>query len=238
MIFIAFPAFLIGFRKKFDKPENILVAFAFAVLFFIPYLVNFTIFYGDMFKFYYFSVIFASIFSSMIFSKLLNGQALKRILFLIIFTSWIATSVINLGWSYYNKNKAYDKADLTAGLWIRENTPQKSVFLTNPTVHTPVTQIAGRLRVLSYVNWPYSHGFNRGEDNIFSRLTDVEKFYGVANEDEKIAILKKYSVDYVYLGEDERSKNPIIEEDLSEISVLELVYNSQDVSIFKVGKNF
>ena len=43
-----------------------------------------------------------------------------------------------------------------------------------PTVHSATTDIGGRLRIISYINWPYSHGFNTGEDNVFTRVKDVD----------------------------------------------------------------
>ena len=236
IIIISYIIFLVSLLKN-RKREYLFIAASFSVLFFIPYLVNFTIFYGDMFKFYYFSVIFGSILSSIIFTELLNKSRFTNFLFTLVVTAWIATSMLNLGWSFFNKNKAYDDTDLAVGVWIRENTPQRSVFLTTPTVHTPVTQIGGRLRVLSYINWPYSHGFNMGVDNVFTRLTDIEKFYaGVVDMNEQISILKKYSVDYIYLGIDEKSKNANIESILSENELYDLVYNEENVSIYKVNK--
>jgi hypothetical protein len=236
IIIAGFIVFLFNLIRKERKSEYIFIAATFTVLFFIPYLVKFTIFYGDMFKFYYFSVIFGSLLSSIVFSGLLRHRLLK-VFFLLVVIAWISTSTLNLGWSYFNKNKAYDPEDLTTGLWIRQNTPQKSVFLTTPTVHTPVTQIGGRLRVLSYINWPYSHGFNAGDDNVFSRLTNIEKFYGgEISKEEQISILRKYSVDYIYLGIDEKSKNASIEDNLKDSGLYQPVYHAHDVTIYQVSE--
>ena len=220
-------------RKKVEK-GILLLSFLAIILFIIPYLVNFTIYEGDMFKFFYFMVIPVSIVS--IFSVMrIKFGLIKYLLLVIILISSTTSSFLTLGGSYLNKNIAYSYNEYLVGMWIRENTPKGSIFLGMPTVHSPITQIGGRLRVLSYINWPYSHGYNFGEDNVFTRLNSVSDYYSQCVEDDvKSTIRDKYSFDYVYYGKEERRKHPGAELvfDASEDHVL--VYNSGDIKIYKL----
>ena len=81
-----------------------------------------------------------------------------------------------------------------AGMWVRRNTPPKSVFLTWHSIHAPVSMIGGRLRVLGYVNWAYGHGFD-----IWERARDVERAYR-GNISDTLAVMKKYNASYLYVG--------------------------------------
>ncbi len=227
--------FLVFFRKKLAKLPNLIVfLFLFSFLFAAPFAFSFTIFYGDSFKLFYFSIIFASVLSSFALAEFMKNGWLKALSFLVLLF-WGLTSFINLEWSALNKNYAYSEADLKAGLWIRENTPQRSVFLSLPTVHSPIDQIGGRLRVLSYINWPYSHGFNAGKDNVFSRLEDLEKVYRPDVPEEIVyEIAKRYSANYIYLGSEEKDKYPDAEKKFNSFKRLSLFYNTDEIKIYEI----
>lgn len=89
------------------------------------------------------------------------------------------------------------------------------------------------MAVLSYINWPYSHGFNRGEDNVFSRNEAIEKLY---REGEILNVVRKYDVDYLYLGSEEKNNYPLAEEVLAVSRLIKEVYNQGGIKIFKVNK--
>lgn len=192
-------------------------------LWLIPNLIRFTVFGWDMFKFYYFMVIPVSV---------LAATALKNkiITFVAVFITCF-TSILILANCFLNKNEAYTQSDYEVGLWIRNHTPQRSVFLSMPTVHDPATQIGGRLRVLSYINWPYSHGYNTGSDNVFARLDDIKLVY--SQMDSKF-VLYKYKVRYVYSGPEELANFPKHREILDQATNLRVVYNSGGIQIYEV----
>ena len=117
------------------------------------------------------------------------------------------------------------------------NTPKNSVFICLPGVHSPISDIGGRLRLLSYINWPYSHGFKSGEDNVFKRLSDIELFYNNINNEEVFRdIISKYKVNFVYFGPDEREKFPLAEGNLDRSLSVRMVYNSDNIKIYEYGK--
>jgi hypothetical protein len=200
----------------------------------VPYLIKVTIFDRDMFKFFYIMLIPASIFTGLALERIWRKR-LGLILVVFIMSYLSLTSILALSWSFLNKNYAYSLADYHVGLWIRENTKLKSVFVSNPTVHSPVTQIGGRLRVLSYINWPHSHGFNEGEDNVFKRLFDIEKIYDVSTADqERRSLFRRYNIDYVYLAKEEKNEHPLVEDNFDRLNYLKTVYNSGGIKIYEV----
>lgn len=222
--------------RKVDM-NLLILSFLSLVFFLLPFFMRFTIYSGDMFKFFYFAVIFAMplVFNAIVkIAPYLNSVFVANfILYTAIFVSSFS-SILTLTNSILNENYAYSASDLDVGDWIRTFTPPKSVFVAYPTVHTPITQIAGRLRVLSYINWPYSHGYNSGDDNVFARLSDIKTFYTTGSKDRAYSILAKYRVDYVYYGSDEKNEFSDREDFFSSLDFLSKVYENDQVEIFKV----
>jgi len=223
-------ALLLG-KIKVSK-VNIFLSLWFTIMFILPHLVRFTILDRDMFKFFYFMTIPMSIVSGFILVKILKRKAGPPLVLLIIVVSSL-TSVLTLVASFLNRNYAYSAEDFNAGIWIRENTPKSSVFIELPRVHSPASDIGGRLRTLSYISWPYSHGYNQGEDNVFHRLGDIESLYKYSDNTEVINILTKYKVNYVYYGRDEKGQYPEAEKKLSASCFLKLVYDLESTKIYQ-----
>ncbi len=197
----------------------------------IPYLMKFTIAEGDMLKFFYFAIVILSLISVYFIATVIKNKFISFFVICVVVFSSTFSSFLTLSNSYLNKNFGYSIGDMKAGLWIRENTPQKSVFVTMPTVHSAPTDIGGRLRIISYINWPYSHGFNYGEDNVFSRVDDVETVYRTAD----INLVKsKYKANYIFLGQEERGKFPGAESLLDKNVFLKKVYTQEGVSIYEI----
>lgn len=230
-----FAFFLVGiFLLRFKIKNLIYIYLTTLILFLIPFAVKFTIYDYDMFKFFYYCLPFIYIVTTFFFFELykINKISLIIPIIILIFSSW--TSVNMIIHAYLNKSAAYSISEYNVGIWIRKNTPQRSVFLTSPTVHCPVTDIAGRLRLISYINWPYSHGFNTGRDNVFSRIDDLNSFYrGIITDTEAEDILLKYNIDYIYLGGNEISDFPEAENKLESNKQLEKVYDREGIKIYK-----
>lgn len=220
-------------KKKVPR-GLILVSVLSWIFFLIPYSLRFTVFKGDMFKFFYFTVVFSVVTTFWFLETVIRNKRLLMIVTISIVVSSTCSSFLTLINSILNKNFAYSKAEYKAGLWIRDNTPQKSVFVTNPTVHCAVTQIGGRLRVLSYINWPYSHGYNSGKDNVFARLEDVKKVYAAEDIEAVKEVLAKYNAEYIYLSRDEREAYPEAEKVFSRADYLKEVYFQDGIIIYEV----
>lgn len=218
-------------RRKFELINIYMLTIVMLV---IPFVIKFTIYDYDMFKFFYYCIPFIYLAVIYLFSKTKNFKKIKMliVLFTMIVSSW--TSVNILIHAYLNKSVAYTFSEYYAGIWIRNNTPQNSIFMTYPSVHSPVSDIGGRLRVLSYINWPYSHGFNSGIDNVFSRDTDIITLYKNADDLVKVdELLNKYNSRYIYLGSEETSNFIDAENKLKSNKSLEIVYDQDNIKIFK-----
>lgn len=233
-----FSVLFLMFNYKQHSKVLLHLVFPSVFIFIVPFVLNFTIYNYDMFKFFYYfipfvyAIIFYCFFVAIKQTSL--KQTLLKIFFLIVLTITSWTSVNMLIHAYLNKTQGYSKGQYLVGVWLRKNTPQKSVFLTSPTVHSPVSDIAGRLRILSYINWPYSHGFNTGVDNVFSRLDDTKRFFDASNSQSvKNEILDKYEIKYIYIGEEERSDFPNAQNELESNSSLNKIYDQDNIQIFE-----
>lgn len=222
--------------KKLQK-DLFFVSTLSLVLFSIPFFFTFTIYKGDMFKFFYIAILFATISSFWFLSIVIKNKAILRIVILFVLFVSTTSSFLTLAHSFLNKTSAYSLEDLKAGLWIREFTPKNSIFIGMPTVHSPIDQIGGRLRVLSYINWPYSHGYYLGEDNVFKRLEDIENLYKNSKNKELVSeIMEKYKSDYIFYGPEEKSNFPEAGLNFDQNENLKKVYESNEIQIWKKVK--
>lgn len=232
IILFGLVSFLISWKK--NKPL-FFISLLFVIFLILPYSVRFTIYKYDMFKFFYFAVPLGVISTVCLIDKFLKFKIAKIVAVAIFVITCSLSSLLTLVNSYLNKNTAYSQSDLTAGMWIRENTPQKSVFTTAPTVHSAVADIGGRLRVLSYINWPYSHGFNQGIDNVFVRLGDLKNIYTLQNDSILRTTLTKYQVDYIYLTSAEKNEWKADNSDFFDNqSYLRKIYFQDNIAIYEV----
>ncbi len=204
-------------------------------LYIIPHVVFFTIYDGDMLKFFYFALLPFSLISGLFLQRIRQSFRFGLIIVILLIAASSFNSFLTLGGSFFNKNEGYSLADNQAGMWIRSNTVPNSVFMTMPTVHSAVSDIGGRLRVLSYTVWPYSHGFNRGEDNVFIRQANIESIYqDPGNTTNARKVFSLYRINYLYYGSEERRRYPSARAVLSQQTYLQLVYNFSGIQIYKV----
>ncbi len=150
----------------------------------------------DMYKFFLIAWIPISILFSQFLTSL-KGKARFAVPFLLILSTLSVVPVVLWNQTDYG---AASSDELKVGLWIRNNTPENSVFLTWPSLHSPPTMIGGRLRILGYTNWPYGHGVPF--DLVWKRFEDVKAAYSNTSDLERV--IDKYGIDYVYYGLDER----------------------------------
>ena len=93
---------------------------------------------------------------------------------------------------------AYSAVDVETAEYIKENTPEHSVWLTGNQHLNPVSSLAGRTILCSSDLYLYYHGFNTGE-----RRAEIAAFY--QNPAENLDLLGKYQVEYIYVSPYERS---------------------------------
>ena len=152
----------------------------------------------DMYKFFMFAWVPIAVLSGLVLAKVWVRRWRIVVLGLILLSIMTSASVVifNVGTEY----TAVNWSEYKIGLWVRENTPENSVFLTYYSIHAPSSMIGGRLRVSSYVNWPYGHGIPL--DQVLQREDDIDAAYA-GTEIQLATVVREYNVSYVYVGGEE-----------------------------------
>jgi hypothetical protein len=210
---------------SFIKPGNTVLKGTLLFLILIPNTVLLTPNPWDMYKFFIFAWIPIAVLSAVILAKLPKVVVLTLVMFSVL----TSASVIayNVGTSY----PAASWSEYELGLWVRENTPEGSVFLTYYSIHAPTGMVGGRLRVSSYVNWVYGHGVLLEE--VWRREQQINQgFNGTVSELE--SVVKEYNVNYVYLGREELRVYPHSLEFFNSIDWLTTVYSDGNLRIYLV----
>ena len=215
--------FLLSFAF-ITKIKDDLLKVVFIVLFLIPNLVSVTPNAWDMYKFFIFAWVPIAVLSGAALTRIRKSVALVLLLLSVLTTASVI--VYNVGTSY----QAASWEEYNVGMWVRDNTEERAVFLTYYSIHCPPTMIGGRLRVASYVNWAYGHGV--ALDDIHKRFDDVDLAY-TASEDDLRQVVETYNVQYVYVGSDELSNYPDCVSRFNSIEWLEPVY-SENLRVYKV----
>ena len=206
------------------KVNGVLLKLVFLFLFLIPNLVSITPNPWDMYKFFIFAWVPLAVLSGAVLSKIKKSVAFVLLLLSILTSANVI--LYNLGTNY----TAASWNEYELGMWVRENTPERSVFLTYYSIHSPPVMIGGRLTVASYVNWAYGHGVPW--DDIKARCDDVDSAY-TGNSDNLMQIVNEYNVTYIYVGADELRNFPGCAERFNGVEWLRPVYNG-NLRIYEV----
>ena len=121
--------------------------------------------------------------------------------------------------------QAFSAKAVEAGVYVRDNTGEHSVFMSGTQHLNPVSSIAGRSTVCGPDLWLYYHGFDTTE-----RKRDIAAFY--ENPEENIAVLQKYDVDYIYVSNYERSSYWVNVDVLERL--FEKVYENGEAAVYRV----
>jgi hypothetical protein len=182
------------------KRGNAALKATFVVLFLIPNVLLMTPWDWDMYKFFIFAWVPIAVLCGVVLGDVwVRGKLWKPVVLAAILFS-ILTSASVIIYNVGSNDVGANWAEYNAGLWVRDNTPQNSVFLTYYGIHEPTSMIGGRLRVSSYVYWPYGHG--EPLDQINQREHDIDSAYN-GTEAQLTSVIHEYSVSYVYVGTEE-----------------------------------
>ena len=210
---------------SFVKPGHEYLKITFLLLFMIPNILLLTPWDWDMYKFFMFAWIPIVILAGIVLAKTPRILIVTLVLLSIITTA----SVI-----IYNTQTQYSAAswsEYKLGLWVRDHTPQNSVFLTYYGIHEPPSMIGGRLRVSSYVYWPYGHG--EPLDQVNQREHAIDMAYN-GTESQLASVIQEYNVTYVYVGAEELGNYPDCITHFSLIPWLPQVYEDVGLRIYQV----
>jgi hypothetical protein len=110
----------------------------------------------------------------------------------------IATALIVFRSETIASKRAFTDEELAAAAFVRDHTGPHALFLTAPSLKSPVLSLGGRPVLRSATAWLWSHGYEFRE-----RENDVRRIY--AGSVDAFELLRYYHVDYIYLGDAERS---------------------------------
>jgi hypothetical protein len=209
----------------FIKKGNWTLKLTMLVLLFIPHFFVFTPNVWDMYKFFTFAWIPITALMAIYLAK--SRKVLVAVLILLSVLTSVSVISYNVSTSYLGVTTS----EYNVGLWVRDNTPQGSVFLTSYGIHCPTSMVGGRLRVSSYINWPYGHGVPLGE--IFERQTAIDNAYN-GTEDQLKSLVQTYNVSYVYVGNEERGNYPNCIAHFDSINWLTQVYAQSGQYVYQV----
>jgi uncharacterized membrane protein len=207
------------------KVKENLLKIVFLVLFLIPNLICVTPNPWDMYKFFIFAWVPIAVLSGAALARI--GKKIAVVLLLLSVLTSASVIIYNVGTSY--TAASWDEYNL--GMWVRGNTEERAVFLTYYSIHSPPAMIGGRLRVLSYENWPYGHGV--ALDDIWKRAHDVDRAY-TGSADDLREVIQLYNVSYVYVGGEELSHYPGVVAKFDSIAWLKPVYNGS-LRVYRVA---
>ena len=130
------------------------------------------------------------------------------------------------------------KGDYDAITWINQNIQGQPVMLEAVgEAYTYYARISTHTGLPTVMGWPTHEWQWRGDPKLaFSRADDVKLMYTTTDEKELISLIQKYQVQYVYIGDSERSKYsspPALNEEIFK-RLYQKIYDADNVQIYKV----
>lgn len=115
------------------------------------------------------------------------------------------------------------KQEVSAMDWLRENSPPEAVVMSSLTIGQYLPAVSGNTAFLAH--WAQTVDF-------YTKSDLVHQFYtGSLDDPQRKKVLDEYRVQYVFDGPAERASGNV---DLRQLSFLKVVYQSPEVTLFKV----
>ncbi|NLI21213.1 MAG: hypothetical protein GX418_06670 [Clostridiales bacterium] len=149
----------------------------------------------------------------------LKGMGGRRALAALFLTACFLSAGLTVAREAVSDYQAYSREDIAVAAFVKENTPEHSVFLTGTQHLNPVASLAGRTIVCGSDLYLYYHGFTTT-----GRKQEVQAFYEAPAD--HLDLLKRYGVAYVYLSPSEWYQYKVDAETLR--SLLPVVYESEN----------
>jgi hypothetical protein len=111
----------------------------------------------------------------------------------------IATGLTALQSEKLQHALVFNDEDIAAAKFAIEHTSPQSLFLTAPITNQPILSLAGRFVLRGPTSWLWGHGYEFRD-----READVRRIY--AGAEDALDLLAYYGVDYVFVGDTEKSQ--------------------------------
>ena len=128
----------------------------------------------------------------------LKGLAGRRVIAGLFLFCCFFGPALTVAREWVSDYQAYSRSDVETAEFIKENTPEHSVWLTGNEHLNPVSSLAGRTILCSSESYLYYHGFDT-----WPRRLEIAAFF--EDPAENLALLKEYQVEYLYVSAYERS---------------------------------
>ncbi|MBI3587813.1 hypothetical protein HY095_01320 [Candidatus Micrarchaeota archaeon] len=191
----------------------------------LPNLLSFSGLAWDMTKFFALAAIPAGILAAALVSAFVKNRAVW--IFIIIFCG--ATGALIFYWNSASAWVALSPAEVSAGNWVGQYAPVKSVFVTSYSIHSPVDSIGGRRRTAGYVGWFASHLIADS-----GRAERIRSVYCAPDSREAYESAVQLGATHVYLGANERNDYPCAMQSLRDADLFRKAYEQDGVEIFQL----
>ncbi|MEN8253238.1 MAG: hypothetical protein ABFQ62_02585 [Patescibacteria group bacterium] len=212
--------FLKKYRKKFKLLSKLLIAAL--ILFVITNIVSFQPHVYDNMKFMIYAWLITAITTAILLNNLIRKS---RLLFIIIFIFLNLTGFLSVLRESYTSWQIIDNKNMEIAEQIKNLTPADAIFLTSDDHNHLVPMLTGRSIVMGYRGWLWTHGIDYSQTE-----RDIAKIF--RGDKEAKNLLKKYNINYVYIGRSEKEKfkanTNFYENNYKKI------YSNKNVSIYEI----
>jgi len=153
-----------------------------------------------------------------------RGRALLAAVFLFVCT---ISGTLTIGREIVSDYQLFSAAEAEAAEFIKENTPERAMFLTGQQHNNAVSALTGRYILCGTGSYLYFHGIDYGAQQAAARML-------LENPGENAALFEQYNVDYAYISSQERYNFRVDEEWFSNNT--ELVFDNLAVQIYAVSE--
>lgn len=128
--------------------------------------------------------------------------------------------------------------DYQAILWLRKNIPeelQPVIAEANGESYTDYARVSSNTGLATIIGWPVHEWLWRGSyDEAGKRIPEVQTLYESKDLEETKAVIKKYNVEYIFVGQLEKEKYKELQADKFE-KLGTVVFESGETKIYKVN---
>ena len=153
----------------------------------------------------------------------------RRTLAMLGWTVCVASGLLSVHAEQTMHFLTFRQTDRAAAAFIRDHLSPDALFVAAPLHNTVPYALAGRPVLLGAPAWAASHGFDP-----VRREADIKDIY--AGGDRAKALLRRYSVDYLYVGQTERDFMSLGADPAFYDAAFPVVYRNAEVAIYAVRK--
>ncbi|MFH1512333.1 MAG: hypothetical protein ABIG45_03150, partial [Bacillota bacterium] len=193
------------FQRKKEHPEDVrqyrfIAAGAFSILLIAEFIIFQPNEYDNnklLYVWFMLCLPMAADYAATLFEKI-KGVGGRRVIAVLFIITCFLSAGLTIARECVSDYQAYTNEDIATAKYIKENTPEHSVFVTGTQHLNPAASLAGRTIVNGSDLYLYFHGYNTAQ-----RKAELRAFY--QNPAENLDLLTKYGAEYVYVSAWERT---------------------------------